>query len=564
MKIHITNLYNFNNEDKLVQRQHKFADAGRSLGFYEMGIFSYPVETDTVNELSKRLDGIIAALEAEDIVIIQLPTKNGIKYEQLLIDKIKAYRNTKIVLLVHDIFLSQLSYEEKKEYERLYNVADSVNDSIEEYQINNDFMIKKVLLDELASVFSLQKNYDKTDTNRDENEVHIGFGLHDRTGNYSVWVGVAMQSIIENTGAKVCFHVLHDESLTDKNKKRLIQVAEPKGHKVLFQCLSAELFSDFIDQVAGYTIGSMFRIVLPELFLELNRIIYLDADVLVNRDIKELWDTDIQDYCMAAVPDLGVVNGGVRPIPVKQNIVSKDRYFNSGVLYMNLERIRNKGNMKDMIMEYLLKTKESDMPDQDALNAIYNEETLLLNASWNCFAQHVRRNGEKELQRKIYHYVGTPCILYSLTGMDLLYFETTRRTPWGEEECRKQLMDSLVRINDRITQFEQIIPQISDCKVKRIFYGKETLSMRNMYNLLSLREGDYRILADDSDEKNGILPCKNFEVLITEREKFVVFVLPEADNWSAIERLEQLGLVNEKDFFVIPRILPSYQGGYVR
>ena len=54
MKIHITNLYNFNRNDMLVEKQHRIAEAGIALGYREMGIFSFPVETDTPQELSKR------------------------------------------------------------------------------------------------------------------------------------------------------------------------------------------------------------------------------------------------------------------------------------------------------------------------------------------------------------------------------------------------------------------------------------------------------------------------------------------------------------------------------
>ena len=50
----------------------------------------------------------------------------------------------------------------------------------------------------------------------------------------------------------------------------------------------------------------MFRCSLPELLPNLNRIIYLDADLFVNRDIKELWDVDICEYCLAGVADEGV------------------------------------------------------------------------------------------------------------------------------------------------------------------------------------------------------------------------------------------------------------------
>ena len=128
MKIHITNLYNFNKDDQLVQRQHQFADAGRSLGFFEMGIFAYPVETDTASELSKRLDGVIAALEPEDVVIMQLPTENGYEYEQLLFNKIKAYRDTKIALMFHDMsmFSDAVSHAQQENYMSLCKKSDIV------------------------------------------------------------------------------------------------------------------------------------------------------------------------------------------------------------------------------------------------------------------------------------------------------------------------------------------------------------------------------------------------------------------------------------------------------
>lgn len=122
MKIHITNIYNFKMDDQLVKTQQYIAKVGRDIGFHEMGIFSYPVETDTSSELSKRLDGVISALEDEDVVIMQLPTENGYEYEQLLFRKIKAYRGTKIALLFHEMN----QYEEMQKYDFLCENADFV------------------------------------------------------------------------------------------------------------------------------------------------------------------------------------------------------------------------------------------------------------------------------------------------------------------------------------------------------------------------------------------------------------------------------------------------------
>ena len=586
MKYHITNLYNFNPNDTLATKQHRFTNVARSLGFYEMGIFSYPVETDTLSELGKRLDGIIAALEPEDVVFIQLPTRNGVIYENRLFNKIKQYSNTKIVLLLHDLtMISESTEDEKEQYFSMFRQADMVvapsltsrallqthgvsellfMDNFDLPGDSNAFLLKKLFLDSIAKIVSTQRTTLQAHVQSDPNEIHICFGLYDKKGTYSIWVGVAMQSLIEHTSSKLCFHILHDQTLNESNKAKLLQVAENGGHRVLFHFLSQNLFDSFKEQLRNYTIGAMFRVMLPEILPDLPKIIYLDADILANRDIKELWDIDITNYCLAAVPDLGVVSGAVKPVPVKRGEVSPDRYFNSGVICMNLDAIRQKGNMREDIIKYLLHAEESDLPDQDALNAIYCNETLLIDASWNRFARMVRPQKETHPAKCIYHYVGTVCLLYTLSPMDFLYYETVSHTPWGTEECRRIRKASLERTTTRIRLLEKILTKVSSGNVKKIFYGEESPSMKHMYQLLSLKEGDYRILSSPDTSSACVLPCKDFSTIATEPQgNFILLVLPDADNWNAIATLNRLGYVNEEDYFIIPEILPPDRGGYV-
>ena len=608
MKIHITNLYNLKKEDPMVTKQHRFAQAGLQLGFREMGIFGYPVKTDTEAELSRRLDGIIAALEPEDLVFMQLPTGNGYIYERRLANKIKAYQNTKLVLILHDV----QALEEEKEFcarypdffkmadvvvalsekdERLlkkYGVSEiltgdsfSLEDMVSSPDIKpqlsavaekgyrslcqSDFYIKKILMDAMEAVFAPQREMVRSAMQAPGDEIQIAFGLHDKTGEYSVWVGTAMQSILEHTECVVCFHILHDETLSMQNKRKLMQVAAGKGSRVCFHLLDPAVFADCSKRMKYYTIGALFRIMLPEVLPKLPKIIYLDADILVNRDIRELWDMDIDDGYFMAAPDEDVVKGVVVPVPVRKKEVDAKRYFNSGVIYMNLDRIRKKGNMRRAVLDYLDRTPESDLPDQDALNVIYGKGTRLLDPSWNCPMQQLYRSGEKKLEKRIYHYIGIRCLLYMFTEIDQLYYETVRRTAWGEEACRKILNLSLRRMLDRSEQLEKLMGQIADPGKKRIFYGEETQAMKNLYRILKPREGDYRVLAETPPkEANCILPCRNLSAVTEEgKDTFVILVLPQADQGSAIRRLEQIGLKNEKDFFVIPRLLPYLQGGYI-
>lgn len=609
MKIHITNLYNFNAYDQMVIRQHRFANAGRNLGFHEMGIFSYPVATDSPGELSKRLDGIIAALEPGDAAIMQLPTQNGYKYEQLLFNKISSYRDTRIALLFHDMtmFSDTTSPAERENYMSLCKNADMVIVpsnadfarlqeagilellSLEDIQLadeiaaachieseiskdidcneykllcGNGFYINKFLLDVINRLLDKQKQREGVAFIDQEDMIQVGFGLHDKNGDYSVWVGTTMQSIIEHTKSKVCFHILLDDTVSEDNKNKLVEVATAGNQQIKFHYVDKTVFADIDNRMGRYTIGAMFRILLPEILTDIPNVIYLDADLLFNCDIKELWDMNIGDYSIIAAYDAEQGVGELAPVVVKKGEVAYNRYFNTGVLYMNLDKIRRKGNMREMVLDYFVNTPESLFPDQDALNALFNDDALILDITWNYRSQWVRRKKEK-LDKKVYHYAAGALQLYSLTEMDQLYFETINHTPWGREMGKKILADSLGRMNDCISQLEDICVQLSGTKKIRVFYGEETNAMKNMYKILNVQEGDYRVLAEIKDNPDSILPCKELSILHEETNEHIIFVLPQSDNWMAVKNLIRMGYTERKDFFVIPKILDATRGGYV-
>lgn len=144
MKVHITNIYGGVENSQGTENQKAFAEAGHLLGFYEMGIFVYPVETDTQREVSTRLDGIIAAVEHNDLVIVQLPTGNGIDFEVLLMDKIVAYSNRKVFVLWHDDTYYDQNHERFSGYierDRKVN-TENVSDEIKQAQFLLEWMLE--------------------------------------------------------------------------------------------------------------------------------------------------------------------------------------------------------------------------------------------------------------------------------------------------------------------------------------------------------------------------------------------------------------------------------------
>lgn len=551
MKIYISNVYGMIVNPKIARVQQRVAIVGKKLGYLELGIYNYPTQNEPENELEKRIEGILAAVQSNDIVILQLPTGNGERFDMQLVQKINE-RSAKIVMLWHSVKYFLKQRDNLAIWSDCEILPCVLNEAI---WYSGDFFIQKILVEVTDTALHHCDN--------DADEIHIGMGVHDKDGNYCSWLGVTMQSIIEHTNERICFHILHDDTLIEKNKKRLSYVAYRAGQRVKFHPIDKSYFEAQGKQMGIYTIGALFRILLPEVCSDLSRIIYLDSDLLVNCDIKDLWNTDITDYCLAAVPDNDIVIGRIWAAPVAKGQMPREKYFNSGVIYMNLDKIRQSGNMRENVLKYIVGNPDTNLPDQDALNVTYQKETLLLEEKWNRFAKHVSRDRERELQECIYHYVGTVCCLYNETAMDVLYTQTANRTPWGQELSRKFINMSVNRQRNRIDNIRKVISKLCESEKKLIFYGNETMAMKNMYHLLSVApQNSYRI--STQMDNSGELQSKPLSILQSEEQNsYIVFLLPDADDGTGISKLEHMGLQNQTDFFVIPCLLKPEDGGYL-
>ena len=576
MNVHITNIYGFIQDQKLKKKQNLYAAAAHVLGFKEMGIFNFDVTTDTDNELSKRIDGIISSLQFNDLVFVQLPTGNGEHYDNLLIHKIKAY-NAKVCILLHQTI----------EYEYVLNVADLImptNNEVHAYlkehnysnvfykkNINYEFSINSNSSNILSSDFYIKKYLiDAVDqleesvlNEQDEDIIHIGFGLHDKDGHYSVWVGTVMQSILEHTDSRICFHILHDETLSTDNKYKLEMVAHNGSSKIEFHKIDEDDFSIVKNQMSRFTIGAMFRCSLPELLPDLNQIIYLDADLFVNRDIKELWDVDVREYCLAGVVDEGVDIHNYPRILNKYPEIKKESYVNSGVLYMNLKKLREFGGLKKLVLDFLIENPEAGLPDQDALNVLFHDKVLYLDDSWNQFVFIHRKDNVEKLDKAIFHYAGTLLMLYSHSQIDLEYFRTICRTPWIDYEMNHQFEQCFGRMNDRVYQYQNMLQLLSNPDIKHIFYGEENELLKTLYNRIHLKGGDYRVLEHAQNMGSDILPCKDLSVLKDEKGSIIIFVSWKSDNYMSIQNIERMGFKNGDDFFVVERFFSFFDGGFM-
>lgn len=154
MKINITNLYGFAHTSAAWLAQNTMAQLARTEGINELGIFNYPVDSDTPDQLRTRIDGIIAAIEPGDILIFQLPTWNYLTFERKLVHQAKIY-GAQIVMFIHDVppLMFKANYQDWiKPHVEFYNQADALilpSPQMEQYLRQEGLTVDKIVYQHL-------------------------------------------------------------------------------------------------------------------------------------------------------------------------------------------------------------------------------------------------------------------------------------------------------------------------------------------------------------------------------------------------------------------------------
>lgn len=185
------------------------------------------------------------------------------------------------------------------------------------------------------------------------------------TPNYFVPAATCLYSILEHSDSSVSFHVvcLLTEALPENMKAAMEQLDSIRLH-ISYINLQGRMEDIYVDE--RYTVAASYRLLLPDLLPEYDKVIYVDCDMVVRNDLAELYrKTDLTDYYLAAVFEASLdsqldylLHLGVKP----------GNYINSGFLLMNLQKLREDGMVKKLLQA--AKTPNLQFPDQDVLNQL--------------------------------------------------------------------------------------------------------------------------------------------------------------------------------------------------
>lgn len=184
------------------------------------------------------------------------------------------------------------------------------------------------------------------------------------------------------------------------------------NHRVTFQTFTppADLLLPLVPGT-HYTIDTYTRIWLGDFFpAAVNRVLYLDADIVVVGDIAELWNSDLTGSLMGAV-DIPGSDQGVRRLGMR----AEDGYFNAGMLLIDVEQWRAT-RAEQSILDYINAYPERLEYDQDALNACFRSRTKRLDYKWNVIGPFFREPLALPLERAEIEAVRRDAIVIHFNG----------------------------------------------------------------------------------------------------------------------------------------------------
>lgn len=278
--------------------------------------------------------------------------------------------------------------------------------------------------------------------------IHIAIATDE---NYAGLAGALVRSLIVSDHKRsLVIHFLISSGFSEESKRKISNIVQSHSDSALliFHEIPSEWTKDLPGCETAPQISNVawYRIFLPQLLGEINKVLYLDADTIVLKPLDELWEIDVSNYALASVTDFWT-RPHIRDYDFHNHIKrlglpNAASYFNSGVMLLNLQEFRKK-NWTQKIVDYALRNRKLLLwVDQCALNSVLRDHRLPLEVFWNVTPNVFLCNGPKGLFDKesldkarkhpaIIHFCGAkPWDHRCLHPLWERYYEFASATPW--------------------------------------------------------------------------------------------------------------------------------------
>ncbi|MBE6463068.1 MAG: glycosyltransferase family 8 protein [Alphaproteobacteria bacterium] len=198
--------------------------------------------------------------------------------------------------------------------------------------------------------------------------------------NYVPYMITSMHSAIKNKNKESVYNFyIIAENFSSENIEKIKKIKENNVNIEIIPARQKTLDYSHLGRFASFKIA-MQKIFIPDYLEDVDKVLYLDADTLIQKDLNKIYSTNMGDAYIGATKD-----GLMYQFPEHITEIGLDWrkfYFNSGVMLLNLKDMR-----KDAIIEKSItyfNTHYEVFGDQDILNVVVNDKVIPISYRYNC------------------------------------------------------------------------------------------------------------------------------------------------------------------------------------
>lgn len=262
--------------------------------------------------------------------------------------------------------------------------------------------------------------------------------------NYAEIMGISILSLLETNPEAIDIYIL-EHRISDKNKQRINAVCTSYHRNIPTWIPTINIKERVHSQVSldRGSISQYSRLFIAESLPHyVNRVLYLDCDILIQKSLQDLWQMDMKGKTVAALSE-----PFSRLYRANLNLMPDDPMFNSGVMLVDLKRWR-KLEIQKQVLDYIIsKNGQVQHGDQGALNAVLALDTLYISPKYNALTNFYDLSYDEMMNyRKPVGFYNKAHVEQAANDPVIVHFTTSflSKHPW-ERECEhpycKQWLD---------------------------------------------------------------------------------------------------------------------------
>lgn len=248
------------------------------------------------------------------------------------------------------------------------------------------------------------------------------------------WLRISLYSLLKTADAArpLTVHLMTFGAISGENRR----LAENLAGKYAFASVQwhdgdsamAPYRADLERVSNGWNLACWGRIFIPELLSGIDgNVVYLDTDVLVEKDLEDLYAFDLGESALGAARETNGHDG--LNFKWAQPAEGTRFYFNSGVLVLGLANFRRVRGLERLI-DFVRTVKCLDNPDQDALNTVFEHEVKYLHFRWNYTDGWLARQMRFSPQDRYWRGVPSREILEAIAAPGIIHYLGGQHKPW--------------------------------------------------------------------------------------------------------------------------------------